>query len=95
MSTQEYGVVSGSTSLIHNEPHIRGSRITIRDIRQRVEVRGDAPVRVAERFDLDVADVYAALAYYHANPGEMRELEKRHAAAIREARERSGVIPSD
>ena len=95
MATQQYGIVSGSDSSIHEEPHVRGSRITVRDIRERVEVRGDAPVRVAERFDLDVADIYAALAYYHANPGEMREVEKRHVAAIREARERSGVSPSE
>lgn len=95
MATQQYGIVSGSDSSIHEEPHIRGSRITVRDIRERVEVRGDAPVRVAERFDLDVADVYAALAYYHANPEELRAAEHRHADAVQEARERSGVSPGE
>ena len=95
MATQEYQIVSGEDSDVHEEPHIRGSRITVRDVRERVEVRGDAPVRVAERFDLNVADVYEALAYYHANPEEMRRAEARHERAIEEARDRSTIAPPE
>jgi hypothetical protein len=49
--------VAGADSDLHDEPHLRGSRLTVRDVRARVEVRGDAPVHVAERFDLDVTEV--------------------------------------
>jgi uncharacterized protein (DUF433 family) len=95
MATQEYHIVSGEESDIHNEPHLRGSRVTIRNVRERVEVRGDEPVRVAERLDLDVADIYEALAYYHATPEEMRRAEARHERAATEARSRSTLSPPE
>lgn len=95
MATQEYQIVSGSESDIHDEPHIRGSRITVRDIQQRVEGRDEAPFRVAERLNLDVAAVYEALAYYHANPEEMRAVEARHERAVEAARDRSDISPPE
>jgi len=64
---------------LHDEPHIEGSRITVLWIHERVEGRGLRPETVAERHDLDIADVYDALAYYHRHPDEM--------AAVREARD--------
>jgi uncharacterized protein (DUF433 family) len=87
--------VSASESKTHDEPHLPGSRITVRDIGQRVEERGDSPVRVAERFDIDLAAVYEALAYYHGNPEEMRQVEKRHERAVDVAKERSTLSPPD
>lgn len=40
MATQQYRIVSGEDSEIHNEPHIEGSRITVReDVHARVEQR--------------------------------------------------------
>lgn len=33
-----------------------------------VEEAGEAPKMVADRFALDIADVYVALAYYHDHP---------------------------
>lgn len=95
MATQQYRIVSAEDSEIHDEPHIEGSRITVRDIRERVEQRGLAPSRVAERFDLDVASVYEALAYYHANPEIMRTAEARHERAVKEARRQSTIKPPD
>lgn len=95
MATQEYKIVSGSESDLHDEPHVRGSRITVRDIQQRVEGRDDTPIRVAERLNLDVAAVYEALAYYHANPEEMRAVEARHEQAVETARERSDISPPE
>lgn len=95
MPTQEYQIVPGSESEIHHEPHIQGSRITVRDIQQRVEGRDEAPTRVAERLNLDVAAVYEALAYYHANPEQMRQVEARHERAAEAARERSDASSLD
>lgn len=95
MATQQYRIVSADDSDIHGEPHIEGSRITVRDVHARVEGRGLAPERVAERYDLDIADVYEALAYYHSNPEEMRRVEARHERAAAEARERSSITPPE
>jgi uncharacterized protein (DUF433 family) len=80
MATQQYRIVSAGESEIHGEPHLEGSRITVRDVHARVEERGLPPERVAGRYNLDVADVYEALAYYHNNP---------------EARRRSSLEPPD
>jgi uncharacterized protein (DUF433 family) len=95
MTTKRYRVVPGTESEIHEEPHIEGSRITVMDVHARVDQRGLSPQRVAGRFNLDVAAVYEVLAYYHRNPGEMREVEKRHERAVTEARDRSSLTPPD
>lgn len=95
MATQEYRIVSGKRSEIHEEPHIEGSRVTVRDVYVRVEQRGRSPERVAERYNLDIADVYEALAYYHNNPEEMQQVEKRHERAGKEANRRSSLRPSE
>lgn len=60
---------------ILEEPHIHGRRISVRQLYALVEERGEDPAAVADRFDLDIADVYHALAYYHDHPREMSEVE--------------------
>lgn len=40
-----------------------------------VEEQDIDPETVADRYDLDVADVYRALAYYHDHPREMSDVE--------------------
>lgn len=95
MATQQYRIVSGEESEIHNEPHIEGSRITVRGVYERVEQRDLDPERIAERYNLDIADVYEALAYYHNNPEEMRRVEKRHEQAVAEAKQRSSLEPPE
>lgn len=93
MATAIHGIVSGDESEIHEEPHIEGSRITVRFVHARVEERGLRPDTVADRHNLDVAAVYEALAYYHRNPREMREAEDRHERAGRLAAEMSDCTP--
>ena len=65
-----------------SEPHVRGRRISVRQIYALVEERGEDPEAVADRFDLDLADVYHALAYYHDHPREMREVTERRDEVI-------------
>ena len=69
---------------VHDEPHLEGRRITVRFVKEQVENRGLDPRTVADRHDLDVADVYRALTYYHAHPEEMRNLERARQSAIKE-----------
>ena len=93
MAIQRYRIVSASEFETHEEPHLPGSRITVRDIGQWVEGRSDSPVRVAERFDIDLAAVYEALAYYHGNSDKLRQVEKRHERAVDTAKEWSTLSP--
>lgn len=94
-SQQVHGIVSGDESTLHDEPHIEGSRITVRYIQRRVEDAGLRPADVAQRHDLDLADVYAALTYYHMNPEEMRHVEERRAALAAKADEMTTLQPPD
>jgi uncharacterized protein (DUF433 family) len=80
---------------VHDEPHIAGSRVSVRHIYKRVHGRGLRPETVADRHDLDIADVYHALAYYHDHPEEMAEVERRHEDAMELAKERTTLTPPD
>ncbi|WP_049900775.1 DUF433 domain-containing protein [Halococcus agarilyticus] len=90
-----HGIVSGDESDVHDEPHIDGSRITVRYVRSQVEECDLRPETVADRYDLDLADVYAALAYYHNNPAEMRRVERDRERAIENAEEMTTLSPPD
>jgi uncharacterized protein (DUF433 family) len=79
---------------LHDEPHLEGRRITVQFVRSQVEDRGLEPRTVADRHDIDVADVYRALTYYHDNPEEMRAVEREREAAIDE-HEHLTTDPSD
>ena len=80
---------------VHDEPHIEGSRISVRHVYERVHERGLRPEVVAERHNLDIADVYHALAYYHDHPDEMRDVERQREEAIESAREKTTISPPD
>jgi uncharacterized protein (DUF433 family) len=84
MAVVESKIVTADESDIHDEPHIEGSRVTVQHIHARVEGRGLRPETVAERLNLDVADVYEVLAYYHRHPEEMQEIEERRARVVEE-----------
>jgi uncharacterized protein (DUF433 family) len=80
---------------VHDEPHIKGSRVSVRHIYARVHERGLRPETVADRLGLDIADVYRALAYYHEHPEEMAEIERQREAFFEEAREDAAISPDD
>lgn len=69
------------------EPHIAGHRVSVRQVYALVEERGIHSETVADRYDLDVADVYHALAYYHDHPREMSEIEAEREDAMETFRE--------
>jgi uncharacterized protein (DUF433 family) len=87
--------VASSLQEVHDEAPIEGSRIIVRHVYERVHGRGLRPETVAERYTLDIADVYHALAYYHEHPEEMREVERRRDEAIKSAREKTTITPPD
>lgn len=85
MATQESTRIVSTPDVLGGDPRIEGRRLSVFFIHEQVEGRGLDPGTVADRYDLDVADVYRALAYYHENPDEMAEIrarrEQRHEAA--------------
>jgi uncharacterized protein (DUF433 family) len=70
-----------------DEPHVAERRISVRQLHALVEERGEDPETVADRFDLDLADVYHALAYYHDHPREMSAVEAERAEAMEDAQQ--------
>lgn len=64
------------------EPHIEGRRIPVLTIVERVEGRGLAPQTVADRHNLEISEVYAALLYYHDHPREFEELRRERKAIV-------------
>jgi uncharacterized protein (DUF433 family) len=95
MAEQTHRIVAADESEIHDEPHIAGSRITVRLIHERVEEAGLTPESVADRHNLDLSDVYHALAYYHDHPAEMRRIEREREQAIEDYRGRAVTGPDD
>ena len=94
-------------AVMGGEPRIEGRRVTVLRIQALVEELGLPAAEVASMHDLDVADVYAALTYYHEHPDEIAAIrDERHEReqAAREAgartigelqAERRGSEPED
>ncbi len=80
---------------VHDEPHINGSRISVSFIYARVHDLGLRPETVADRHNLDLADVYHALAYYHDHPEEMAKVERQREEAMQEAADRTTLTPPE
>lgn len=80
MATQDGARIVKTPGVLGGKPRIEGRRIGVHFVHERVEGCGLDPQTVADRHDLDVAEVYRALAYFHEHPEEM--------AAIRRERQR-------
>jgi len=72
--------------VLGGDPRIVGRRISVLFVHERVEGRGLNPQTIADRHDLDVADVYRALAYYHEHPAEMADIQQRRDEMLAEAK---------
>lgn len=67
--------------VLGGDPRIDGTRVGVIHVKERVDA-GDEPAQIAADYDLDLADVYGALAYYYDNPDEMDEIERRREAFV-------------
>jgi len=76
MMEQQSKRIVHDEDVLGGEPRVAGTRLGVLFIKERVEDAGLEPRTVADRHDIDIADVYRALAYYHDNPDEMRKVEK-------------------
>lgn len=72
------------------EPRIRGRRITVLDVYEQVQEGAGrmTPEEFSDTFRLDVAAVYAALAYYHSHEEEMERYRQARSRASENLRAR-------
>lgn len=49
------------------QPRIEGHRISVKDVVKWFEILGMKADEIANEYELNLADIYLALAYYHAN----------------------------
>lgn len=74
---QESSRIVSTPDVLGGDPRIEGRRLSVYFIHEQVEGRGIDAGTVADRYDLDIADVYRALAYYHEHPDEMAQIQAR------------------
>ena len=93
MAQRAAGIVS-EEGVLNGEPRIEGHRIGVLQVHEEVE-RGDvSPRAFADRYGLEVAAIYRALAYYHEHPAEMEAVRKRRRERVDDAREEA-FAPED
>lgn len=82
MATTTGRIVPADESELHDEPHLEGRRLTVRFVHEQVVGLGRDPETVANEHDLEIADVYRALAFYYDHRDEMAAIERRSEEAI-------------
>jgi uncharacterized protein (DUF433 family) len=71
------------------DPRIEGTRVTVLDIKRRViDADEDAHI-VAGEYDLSMADLFHALAYYYDHRDELAERERERERARRDGERRT------
>ncbi len=91
-------------NFIAADPDVRGGRpivagtvVTVSDIAAAVNFRGKTPAELADELNLSPAQVYAALAYYHAHRDEIDaqiRADRDQAEALRDMQARRAWIES-
>ena len=64
--------IISTPGIMGGQPRIAGHRITVRDVVMWYEYLGQSADEIAEQYSLELVDVFAALAYYHANRENLR-----------------------
>jgi len=81
-------------NVLGGKPRIGGRRISVFHVVDQIQ-SGRTPEEVTTQFGLTLGEVYTALAYYHEQPEEMRELREKIAERVREHREEAITGPKD
>ena len=79
--------IVSTEGVVGGQPRIEGRRISVLQIVEWVHEEGMDAERVATEFDLDMADIYRALAYYYDNVEEMSTWRDRRDRRTRDSRE--------
>jgi uncharacterized protein (DUF433 family) len=79
--SQDEGIRDGS-------PRIDGTRITVLDLKRRVIDQGEDPHVVAGEYEIPLAELFTALAYYYDHREEFAEREQAYETARLEGERR-------
>lgn len=66
------GEIVSTDDVLGGAPRIEGRRIGVHHVAARVVDEGESPEQVAADYDLEIADVYRALAYNYDHAEELR-----------------------
>lgn len=77
--------------ILGGQPHIPNRRIRVKDIVQWYDLLNQSADEIAAMYELELADVFAALAYYHLNRIALQEIWVQDENAVEELRRQ---IPS-
>ena len=78
--------IVATEGVLGGQPRIAERRISVVQLVEWINEEEMAPETVAAEFDLDMATIYHALAYYYEHIEEMSEYRERRAARRRENR---------
>lgn len=71
MSIDIGSFITRTPGIVGGRPRIDGTRVTVRSVAVCYK-QGDTPEEIVEKYErLTIAQVYAALTYYHANQAEI------------------------
>jgi uncharacterized protein (DUF433 family) len=71
--------------VLGGKPRIEGRRIGVHQIVSLVVDSNLKPEEMAVRYDLELADIHRAIAYYYDNPEKIRAVQKRRHEVIENA----------
>lgn len=74
------------------DPRIEGTRITVLDVKRRVIDGDEDPFAVASEYDIEVAAVFEALAYFYDNVEEMHQREAERENRLQQIRHQSAQL---
>lgn len=78
--------IVSTEGVLGGQPRIEERRISVVQLVEWVNEEGMAPETVATEFDLELATIYRALAYYYEHIEEMSEYRERRRSRIDESR---------
>lgn len=83
--------IEQTPNIAGGKPRIAGHRITVQNIAVWHEHMGKSPDEICAEYNLTLADVYAALAYYHDHREEIEQSMEEQSAFIAQQRQRHSV----
>lgn len=74
---------------LHGAPRIEGTRISVLDVYRHTTEFDFTPEEVAEKFNVSLAEVHEALAYYYRHPEQMQRQQEQRENAHQKAKQES------
>jgi len=81
--------IEATSGIAGGKPRITGHRITVQDIVVWHEWLGRSADEIGAEYGLDLADIYAALAYYYEHQTEMDQVIRQQESFVAALRQRT------